>query len=130
MLAALLLYSCANIGRPEGGPRDMDPPIFIGSDPKPNALNVKKSKIELVFDEIVTLKDQQTKVVISPVQKENPVIRSGGRKVTVEFRDTMLPNTTYVVDFSNSLSRTITRTIRSRIFRLPFLPATQSTHLP
>ena len=103
MLAALLLYSCANIGRPEGGPRDMDPPIFIGSDPKPNALNVKKSKIELVFDEIVTLKDQQTKVVISPVQKENPVIRSGGRKVTVEFRDTMLPNTTYVVDFSNSI---------------------------
>ena len=103
MLAALLLYSCANIGRPEGGPRDMDPPIFTGSDPKPCALNVKKNKIELEFNEIVTLKDQQTKVVVSPVQKENPVIRSGGRKVTVEFRDSMLPNTTYVIDFSNSI---------------------------
>ncbi|MDD6779219.1 MAG: Ig-like domain-containing protein [Bacteroidales bacterium] len=103
MLVALLLYSCANIGRPEGGPRDMDPPIFMGADPKPNALNVKKNKVELVFDEIVTLKDQQTKVVVSPVQKENPVIRAGGRKITVEFRDTMKPGTTYVVDFSNSI---------------------------
>ena len=64
MLAALLLYSCANIGRPEGGPRDMDPPIFIGSDPKPNALNVKKSKIELVFDEIVTTDDRQINYVM------------------------------------------------------------------
>lgn len=103
MLLALLLYSCANIGRPEGGPRDMDPPIFIGSDPKPGAVNVKKNKVEITFNEIVTLKDQQTKVVISPVQKENPTIRAAGRKVSVEFRDSMRPNTTYVIDFSNSI---------------------------
>ncbi len=103
LLAAWLLYSCANIGRPEGGPRDMDPPIFVGSDPKPNAIKVRKNKVELTFDEIITLKDQQTKVVVSPAQKENPVIRSGGRKITVEFRDSMLPGTTYVIDFSNAI---------------------------
>lgn len=103
LLLAILLYSCASIGRPEGGPRDQDPPIFIGSNPKPNSLNVKKNKIELQFDEIVTLKDQQTKVVISPVQKENPVIRALGRKVTVEFRDTLKPNTTYSIDFADAI---------------------------
>ena len=103
MLASILLYSCANIGRPEGGPRDMDPPIFLHSDPKPNALNVKKNKLEILFDEIVTLKDQQTKVVISPVQNENPVIRANGRKVTVEFRDTLKPSTTYSVDFADAI---------------------------
>ena len=103
MLASILLYSCANIGRPEGGPRDMDPPIFLHSDPKPNALNVKKNKLEILFDEIITLKDQQTKVVISPVQNENPVIRANGRKVTVEFRDTLKPSTTYSVDFADAI---------------------------
>lgn len=103
LLLTILLYSCANIGRPGGGPRDQDPPIFVGSDPAANALNVKKNKIELIFDEIVTLKDQQTKVVISPVQKEMPSISSNGRKVTVEFRDSMIPNTTYSIDFSNSI---------------------------
>lgn len=103
MLLAILLYSCASIGRPEGGPRDQDPPIFISSDPKPNALNVKKNKIEILFDEIVTLKDQQSKVVVSPVQKENPVIKALGRKVTVEFRDTLKPNTTYSVDFADAI---------------------------
>lgn len=103
MLLAILLYSCASIGRPEGGPRDQDPPIFLGSNPQPNALNVKKNKIEMTFDEIVTLKDQQTKVVISPVQKENPVIRALGRKVTVEFRDTLKPNTTYSIDFADAI---------------------------
>ena len=28
-----MLYSCASIGRPEGGPKDYDPPRFIGSTP-------------------------------------------------------------------------------------------------
>ena len=103
MLAAILLYSCANIGRPDGGPRDMDPPVFMGSDPKPNALNVTKNKIEITFNEIVTLKDQQTKVVVSPVQKEMPSIRANGRKVTVEFRDTLRPATTYSIDFADAI---------------------------
>lgn len=103
MLAAILLYSCASIGRPEGGPRDQDPPVFVGSNPKPNALNVKGNKLEITFDEIITLKDQSTKVVVSPVQKENPTIRALGRKVTVEFRDTLKPNTTYSVDFADAI---------------------------
>ena len=103
MLAVLLLYSCANIGRPEGGPRDMDPPIFIASDPKPNSLNIKSNKIELTFDEIVTLDDQQNKVVVSPVQKESARISASGRKITIEFRDTLLENTTYSIDFADAI---------------------------
>lgn len=69
----------------------------------PNALNVSKQKIEIEFDEIVQLKDQSTKVVISPVQKENPVVRAQGRKITIEFRDSLKPNTTYAIDFSDAI---------------------------
>ena len=102
-LAAMLLYSCASIGSPTGGPVDMDPPIFIGSNPAPNTLNFKGNRIELEFDEVVTLVDQSEKVMYSPVQRETPRLTALGHKVTVEFRDTMKPGTTYSIDFANCI---------------------------
>lgn len=98
-----LLYSCASIGRPEGGPRDVDPPVFLSSNPAPNSTNFNKNKIEILFNEYIQLKDQSTKVVVSPAQKENPTIRANGKKINIELKDTLLPNTTYVIDFSNAI---------------------------
>ena len=97
------MYSCANIGNPSGGPIDKTPPIFMRSNPTPNAVNVKDRKIEISFDEIVTLKDPSTKIIVSPAQTEMPRMSALGRKVTVELVDSLLPNTTYTIDFSNSI---------------------------
>ena len=97
------MYSCANIGNPSGGPIDKTPPIFMRSNPTPNAVNVKDRKIEIFFDEIVTLKDPSTKIIVSPAQTEMPHMSALGRKVTVELVDSLLPNTTYTIDFSNSI---------------------------
>ena len=97
------MYSCANIGNPSGGPIDKTPPIFMRSNPTPNAVNVKGRKIEIFFDEIVTLKDPSTKIIVSPAQTEMPRMSALGRKVTVELVDSLLPNTTYTIDFSNSI---------------------------
>ena len=97
------MYSCANIGNPSGGPIDKTPPIFMRSNPTPNAVNVKDRKIEIFFDEIVTLKDPSTKIIVSPAQTEMPRMSTLGRKVTVELVDSLLPNTTYTIDFSNSI---------------------------
>ncbi len=99
----LLLYSCANIGTPSGGQIDKTPPIFVRSSPKPNECNVSSKKIELFFDEIVTLKDPSTKIIVSPAQTEMPKMSANGKKVTVEIIDTLLPNTTYTIDFSNAI---------------------------
>ena len=100
---AAVLYSCANIGNPTGGMIDKTPPIFVRSNPMPNAVNVKDRKIELFFDEIVTLKDPSTKIIVSPAQTEMPQMNASGKKVTIELIDTLLPNTTYTIDFSNSI---------------------------
>ena len=97
------MYSCANIGNPSGGPIDKTPPIFMRSNPTPNAVNVKDRKIEIFFDEIVTLKDPSTKIIVSPAQTEMPRMSALGRKVTVELVDSLLPSTTYTIDFSNSI---------------------------
>lgn len=102
-LTAWGLASCASIGRPEGGPRDETPPEFVRSTPAPGALNFSGNRIEAVFDENIQLKDAFDKVIVSPVQTTAPSVRSNGRRVTVELRDTLLPNTTYTIDFADAI---------------------------
>ncbi|MDO4511946.1 MAG: Ig-like domain-containing protein [Bacteroidales bacterium] len=97
------LWSCANIGSPSGGPRDYTPPVVLKSNPAPRAVNFKGKKVTIQFDEIVVLKDQQKKVVISPAQKEPAMVRSLGRTVEVTFNDELIPNTTYTIDFSDAI---------------------------
>ena len=68
-----------------------------------NSVNFKGNKVEITFDEIINLKDQQKKVIISPAPKTQPQIRTVGKKLTIEFRDELEENTSYVIDFSNAI---------------------------
>jgi len=95
--------ACASIGRPEGGPRDETPPVFVGSNPSPSALRVNRNKIDIFFDENVQLDDAFNKVMVSPVQKQVPTIRANGRRVTVELRDTLASDMTYTIDFADAI---------------------------
>ena len=99
----VLLMACASIGSPEGGPRDYTPPQVVKMSPEAGSVNFKGQKVEITFDEIVNLKDQQKKVIISPAPKVQPMIRTVGKKITVEFREPLEENTTYVIDFSNAI---------------------------
>ena len=103
MAVAIVLAACANIGAPEGGPRDYTPPQVVKMSPEAGTVNFKGKKIEITFDEIVNLKDQQKKVIVSPAPRTQPLIRTVGKKLTIEFRDTLQDNTTYVIDFSNAI---------------------------
>ena len=102
-VVSVVLAACANIGSPEGGPRDYTPPQVMKTSPQADAINFKGNKIEITFDEIVNLKDQQKKVIVSPAPRTQPLIRALGKKVTIEFRDSLEENTTYVIDFSNAI---------------------------
>ena len=102
-ILAISIYSCANMSRPGGGPRDETPPVFIKSMPVPNALNVSKQKVEIEFDEIIQVDKPSEKVIVSPPQKDMPEIRTSGRKITVILKDSLLPNTTYTIDFSDAI---------------------------
>ena len=100
---ALITAACASIGRPEGGARDERPPEFVRSNPMPGSLNVDRRTINIYFDENVQLDDAFNKVVVSPVQSEAARVSSNGRRVTVQLNDTLLPNTTYTVDFADAI---------------------------
>ncbi len=103
IVAALVFSACASIGRPEGGPRDELPPEFVRSVPMPGEKRVDRRSLSLFFNENVQLEDAFNKIVVSPAQIQAPQVTANGRKVTVQLRDTLLPNTTYTVDFGDAI---------------------------
>lgn len=103
VVAFILAESCASIGTPTGGPRDEDPPRFVRANPAPGSVNVTRQRVDIEFDEIVNVKDAFTNVVVSPPSSQVPRVSSQGRRVTVLFQDTLLENTTYTIDFGNSI---------------------------
>ena len=104
MLLLVVIYSCANIGSPNGGPYDEDPPKFVSSTPVPNQVNYKGKKIEILFDELIQIDKPSENVIITPPQMELPIIRSAGKKAVIELKDTLKENTTYTIDFTNSIA--------------------------
>ena len=94
---------CAQIGMPTGGPRDSIPPRLVSASPKLNSTNVTGTKITLTFNEYIDLKEPQTNVLISPYPKKTPSIDFKLKTVTVKLKDSLLPNTTYSINFGNAI---------------------------
>ncbi|MBR1631925.1 MAG: Ig-like domain-containing protein, partial [Paludibacteraceae bacterium] len=98
--------SCANRGAgPQGGPRDSIPPRILTEMPQNGSVNWQRKNIEVVFDENITVDNIQKNVLISPPQKKMPDIQAINRKLSIRFdkADTLLPNTTYTIDFGNAI---------------------------
>ncbi len=104
VIVAAIMAACASMGRPEGGPRDETPPVFVKSDPAPGSLNVNREKLTIEFDENIKLDDPTNKVVVSPAQKNMPKISAVGRRVTIELIDSLVPDATYTIDFTDAIS--------------------------
>lgn len=100
---AAALYSCASVGRIEGGPYDETPPRFISGTPTPGALHHNKNKLSIEFDEFIKLDKPNEKIVISPPQVQQPEVKSNGKKVVITLQDTLKPNTTYTFDFGDAI---------------------------
>jgi len=69
----------------------------------PGTTGVAPRRVVIEFDELVNVKDAFKNVVVSPVSKQTPRVVTSGRRVIVNFQDTLLPNTTYTIDFGNSI---------------------------
>jgi hypothetical protein len=103
LIAMTLLTACASTGSPGGGPKDETPPKLIGSVPMENAINFKKKRIEITFDELIALKSPSEKVIVSPPQKMAAIAKGVGNKVVVILSDSLLPATTYSIDFTDAI---------------------------
>lgn len=104
LLFILFFSSCARMGNPDGGWYDETPPRVIGADPAEGATNVNKKKIHIFFDEYIKIDNPTENVVVSPPQLEAPEIKGEGKRISVQLQDSLKPNTTYTIDFSNAIS--------------------------
>lgn len=104
LLAAFLLGSCARMGQPDGGWYDETPPRIMGAAPADKGTNVKNRKISIFFDEFIQIENATEKVVVSPPQLETPEIVASGKRIRIELLDSLKPNTTYTIDFSDAIT--------------------------
>lgn len=102
----LVIASCARRGTPEGGPKDVDPPRYVSASPSNYSINFDRQEIRINFNEYVRLEQAQTQIVISPPMEIPPEITPMGgpsRQVRIRLNDTLLPNTTYAINFGRSI---------------------------
>src|SRR5690606_13047107 len=88
---------------PTGGPRDSIPPVLVKAVPPDSSLHFKSNKIELYFDEFIQLKDLQKEMIISPNPKKQPQIVAKLRTITINWKDSLKPNTTYIINMGNAV---------------------------
>ncbi len=102
---SLTLVNCAKRGSPTGGPQDSIPPVFIKSEPPNFNTNFEGERIRIYFDEYIKLKEYQKQLIISP-PLENSIVSpqgSASKYITIDVKDTLQPNTTYVFNFGQSI---------------------------
>ena len=103
LLTAFLAQRCANAVAPTGGPKDNTPPVVVEAVPENNSVNFIGKKIEITFDEYITLENANQNVLISPPLSEKPDIKLHNKTVVVKFKENLAPNTTYTINFGSAI---------------------------
>lgn len=103
LLVSFFFTSCANIIPPSGGDIDSLPPVLVSAFPKDSAINVSPKLITLTFDEYISLQDVNSNLIVSPTIKDNPIVDNKLKNVTIKFKDSLEANTTYSLNFGNSI---------------------------
>lgn len=103
LLTAFLAQRCANAVAPTGGPKDNTPPKVVEAVPENHSVNFGGKKIEITFDEYITLENANQNVLISPPLSEKPDIKLKNKTVVVKFKESLAPNTTYTINFGSAI---------------------------
>lgn len=98
-----LISSCANMGMPEGGPKDEAPPKVVESEPANFSTHFKAQKIIITFDEYIVLKNLAQVLIISPPLPEKPDIKLKGKKLYIELNNELADSTTYTLNFGDAI---------------------------
>jgi hypothetical protein len=99
----LAFCGCAAMQKPQGGPRDLTAPKLLKATPEDQTRNFKAKQIQLDFDEYFRLTNQYQEISISPAQEKQPDYKISKKSLIIDFKDTLLKNTTYVINFGKAI---------------------------
>jgi hypothetical protein len=104
LFGVLLFHSCANPGAgPSGGLKDTIPPRLLNSTPLPGTLQFSGKNIVLDYNELVLADKLDEVLVVSPPLASRPEIKTRGRSIVLTFKEDLIPDRTYSVDFKTGI---------------------------
>jgi uncharacterized protein (DUF2141 family) len=103
IIVFLLIYSCAKIGSPTGGPRDRIPPEVVRALPVAGSTNFSGRKIEITMNEYVALDNINENLLVSPPMEKKPKVWLKGKIVVAEFEEDLKDSTTYSFNFQDAI---------------------------
>ena len=98
-------HSCANTTTPPtGGPKDTIPPVITEIYPALGMTNVPVhgTKLEIIFNEYVQVKDPKS-LFLSPPLEKMPKYKLKGKGVVITFESDLDSNKTYTMDLTNAI---------------------------
>ena len=95
--------ACANIVPPSGGPKDTTAPYLVIAKPHDSATQIHPKEVWMAFNEYITLNSIQENLLISPTLKNTPLVESKLTTLHVKLNDSLVPNTTYQIQFGAAI---------------------------
>jgi hypothetical protein len=102
-LIMLFVLSCAKISAPTGGPKDVNPPAILKSQPENGTVMFTDKTFTVTFDEYVVLDRISEKFMVSPPLAAKPDVRLKGKSLLVSWEDDLADSTTYTFYFQDAI---------------------------
>ncbi len=103
LVMLVMVWACANVVAPLGGPRDETPPKVVRSTPPNFSTNFKYNQIRIFFDEFVQLHNIRQQLLVSPPMEKTPEVRIRGRSIIIEIEEELRTNSTYNLFFGDAI---------------------------
>lgn len=107
LFVSLLVYACAQRGRPDGGPIDEDPPKIVTERPANFSNFFDQEELEITFNEFIKLDDPRNQIIFSPPIEPRPQTLPMGlasKTLSIKFDlDSLQKETTYTINFGKSI---------------------------
>lgn len=103
ILFLIIVFSCAKVNTPTGGPKDKEPPVVTGTLPANGSKNFRGKELIISFNEYVVLDRIGEKFMVSPPLARKPQVVTRGKSVRVTFDDKLRDSTTYTFNFQDAI---------------------------
>jgi len=103
LMLVLVALGCAVQQKPQGGPRDRNPPKLLKATPPNLTHNFAAKEIRLEFDEYFKLNNAFQEITVFPAPEKNPDYKTRSKTLVITLKDTLLKNTTYVINFGKAI---------------------------
>ena len=103
IVSMALIYGCAKVSTPTGGPRDLMPPVMLKMVPADGTVLFTGKEFTVTFDEYFILEKVDEKFMVSPPMDKKPEIVIKGKELIVKLTSEMKENTTYTFYFQDAI---------------------------